>query len=96
MLLSALGIDKEQIINDYLLTNESTRADIAEAEALGRARGVDEKIIDDIAKINGVMREYAQSVLDFIDTYPTPEAFFKDKMGIDEAYLAELRNNYLE
>lgn len=96
LLLSALGIDKEQIISDYLLTNESTRADIAEAEALGRARGVDEKIIDDIAKINGVMREYAQSVLDFIDTYPTPEAFFKDKMVIDEAYLAELRNNYLE
>lgn len=96
LLLSLLGVERDEIIKDYLETNKSVETDIKEAENLGRARGYEEKIISDIAKINGVMREYAESVFQYIDTYPTPEAFFKDKMGIDKDYIAELRNNYLE
>ena len=96
LLLSALGVDREQIVQDYLKTNENAINDITEAQALGRARGVDEAVIADIYHINAVLPEYAQRVFDFIDTYPTPEDFFKAKMGIDEAYLVELRNNYLE
>ena len=96
LLLSALGVDRELIMADYLEKNKSAIKDVVEAQELGRARGVDQKIIDDIFKINGVLPEYAQHVFDYIDTYPTPEAFFKARMGIDEAYLAELRNNYLE
>lgn len=96
LFLSALEIEREQILSDYLKTNEYTRADIESAEALGRERGIDEKIIADIAKINGVMREYADAVFAFIDTFPTPEDFFKEKMGIDREYLNSLRENYLE
>ncbi len=96
LLLSLLGVEREQIINDYLETNKSVEADIRAAEELGREKGYEEKIISDIAKINGVMREYAEEVFAFIDTYPTIEDFFKDKMGLDDEYIAKLRNNYLE
>lgn len=96
LFLTALGIDREQIICDYLETNKSVEADIRATEALGREKGVSQCVIDDIAKINGVLREYADAVFSYIDTYPTPEDFFKDKMGIDKTYLAELRENYLE
>lgn len=96
LLLSLLGIEREQIIADYLETNKSVEKDIRDTEALGRERGVGQEIIDDIAKINGVMREYAESVFAFIDTYSTKEDFFKDKMGIDDDYIQALRDNYLE
>lgn len=96
LLLSLLGVEREQIINDYLETNKSVEQDIRATEELGRERGYDEKIISDIAKINGVMREYAEAVFAFIDTYPTPEDFFKDKMGLDDDYILALREAYLE
>lgn len=95
-LLTLLGVKREQILEDYLRTNESAMLDVAEAQALARERGVDEKIIEDIASVNGVHKEYADAVFAYIDTYPTPEEFFKAKMGIDEEYIRKLRNNYLE
>lgn len=96
LLLTLLGVEREQIIEDYLKTNESAKADIDAAMALGVAQGVDERIISDIFKINGVCREYAELVFAFIDTFPTETEFFKIKMGIDEDYINDMRNNYLE
>lgn len=96
LLLSLLGVKREEIIKDYLLTNESTSKEIREAQELGRQRGYEERIINDIPKVNGVMPKYAKAVLDFIDTYPTAEDFFKDKMGLDDAYICTLRKSYLE
>ena len=96
LLLTLLGIKREQIIEDYLKTNESAIIDVREAQALGIERGYDREIILDIERVNCVMKEYAEAVFAFIDTYPTPEAFFKDKMGIDDDYIKSLRDNYLE
>ena len=96
LLLTLLGIEREQIIADYLRTNDEVRADIESAEKLGRERGESEVVISEIAKINGVMREYATLVLDFIDTFPTPEDFFREKMNIDKDYISTLRKALLE
>lgn len=96
LLLTLLGVKREQIILDYLETNTSVKRDIEETLALGRERGTPMEILRDIPYLNGVCEEYAKDVFDFIDTYPTPEAFFKDKMGIDREYIEELRENYLQ
>ncbi len=96
LLLTALGVKRELIIADYLKTNESARADIEATEALAREQGIAENLIADIAILNGVLDEYARDVLAFIDTFPTPEDFFAQKMGIDKEYLTALREGYLE
>lgn len=96
LFLSALGIKREQILDDYLKTNESAIIDVREAQAIGRAQGYDEEIILDIERVNCVLPEYARAVFDFIDTYPSEMDFFKAKMGIDEDYINALRDNYLE
>ena len=96
LLLTLLGVKREQIFADYLKTNESARADIEAAQSLGRERGIAGEIIEDIAKINGVLPEYAEAVFAFIDTFPTPEDFFREKMGIDEEYISEMKSLYLE
>lgn len=97
LFLTLLGVDREQIINDYLLTNESTRNDIEKAIALGKEREIDDNILYDIPYLNGVCREYAQLVFDYIDTEcSSVNEFFKEKMGIDDDYINELKENYLE
>ena len=96
LLLTLLGVKREQIICDYLKTNESTKADIESAEKLGRERGESEAVLSDIAKINGVLEDYARGVLDFIDTFPTPEDFFKQKMHLTDSDINTIRLRLLE
>ncbi|MBE6673860.1 MAG: tyrosine-protein phosphatase [Ruminococcaceae bacterium] len=95
--LSALGVSRENIIKDYLLTNESYAAVINEARMLGRTQGVSEKILDTIEPLSGVDISYITAVLDVIDnTHGGMDSFLKNQLGLDESYLDELQKNYLE
>ena len=95
--LSALGVSRENIIKDYLLTNESYAAAINEARMLGRTQGVSEKILDTIEPLSGVDISYIAAALDVIDnTHGGMDSFFKNQLGLDESYINELRENYLE
>ncbi|MGM9665287.1 MAG: tyrosine-protein phosphatase [Eubacteriales bacterium] len=97
LLLMILGVSRVDIIKDYLITNDSMRGATEAAMALGRERGVDEEIIENIPYINGVDAHYLDRVFNFIDTeYGTLENFLEKRMGIDEKYVEEMRNNYLE
>ena len=95
--LSALGVSREDIIKDYLLTNESYAAIINEARGLGRQQGVDEKILDTREPLSGVDISYITTALDVIDnTHGGMDSFLKNQLGLDESYINELRENYLE
>ncbi len=95
--LSALGVSRDDIIKDYLLTNESYAGVISKARALGRAQGVDEKILDTIEPLSGVDISYISTALDVIDNiHGGMDSFLKNQLGLDENYINELRQNYLE
>ena len=95
--LSILGVDRQDIIKDYLLTNESYASVIKEAQELGRARGVDPAIIDTIEPLSGVDMLYISTALDVIDnTHGGIESFLKNQLGIGQSYIEALRDNYLE
>lgn len=95
--LSALGVSREDIIKDYLLTNESYAQIINEAIALGKTRGVTQEIIDTIEPLSGVDISYINTALNVIDnTHGGINTFLKNQLGLDEEYLNDLRNNYLE
>ena len=97
LLLMMLGVSREDIIKDYLKTNDSMKEATEASMALGRKRGVDEEIIENIPYINGVDASYLYRVFDFIDTeYGTFENFLEKRMEIDEKYIEEMRKNYLE
>ena len=92
-----LGVAREDIIKDYLITNDSMRLATEAAMELGRKRGVDEEIIENIPYINGVDAHYLDRVFNYIDTeYGTFENFLEKRMKIDEKYVEEMRKNYLE
>ena len=97
ILLTALGVSQEDIIKDYLLTNESYAFVINEARELGRKEGVDQEIIDTIEPLSGVDISYIMSAINAIEkTYGGLDGFFKNGLGIDERYINDLRQNYLE
>ena len=97
IILSALGVSREDIIKDYLLTNESYAAIINEARELGKAQGVSQEIIDTIEPLSGVDISYINTALDVIDnTHGGIDAFLKNRLGLDEEYINDLRENYLE
>ncbi|MBO5262487.1 MAG: tyrosine-protein phosphatase [Clostridia bacterium] len=95
--LSALGVSREDIIKDYLLTNESYAAVIKEAKQLGKEKGIEQEIIDTIEPLSGVDISYITAALDTIDSvHGGMDSFLKNQLGLDENYLNELRENYLE
>ncbi|MBQ8164086.1 MAG: tyrosine-protein phosphatase [Clostridia bacterium] len=96
LLLTLLDVPRDEILKDYLRTNESVSSDIEKTVALAKKTGTDEKIIHDIPYLNGVDKMYADIVFERIDKYPSPEEFFLKEMNIDAEYIKEFRSNYLE
>ena len=95
--LSILGVSREDIIKDYLLTNQSYARVISEAKELGIKEGVAQEIIDTIEPLSGVDISYINTALDVIDnTHGGMNAFFKNQLQLDDCYIKELRENYLE
>ena len=93
--LSILGVSRDDIIKDYLLTNESYKSVICAAQELGRTRGVDEKILATIEPLSGVDLSYIQAAFDAIDKCGGVYSFLNERLGIDENYIYDIRENYL-
>ena len=96
LILLLLGAKFEDILEDYLITNQSYQDIIDDAVNLGRERGVDEEIIEVIGAVNGVDVRYLSKAYEIIMAHGSVEAFFKNQLGIDEKYISEFRQNYLE
>lgn len=97
LILMMLGVSRDDIIKDYVKTNDSVRFLTEAAMELGRKKGIDNEIIENIPYINGVDASYLGRVFDFIDKgYGSLENFLDKRMGIDEQYIEDVRKNYLE
>ena len=97
IVLSALGVSRQDIIKDYLLTNESYAKVIAQAYELGMSRGIEKSILDTIQPLSGVDVSYIERAFKVIDeAYGGTSLFLKNALGLDEDFIEDLRNNYLE
>lgn len=96
MLLMALGVPDEVIIQEYLLTNEY-RARIINLPLDQIPDSVGENERANWAQVNSVSADALRAVLDAIDArHPTREAYFAEEFGMDAETLASLRDRYLE
>lgn len=96
LILLLLGAKYEDILKDYLITNNSYQSVIDEAVSLGKERNVDPEIIEVIGAVNGVDKRYLNKAYEIIMSYGSVEAFFQNALGIDQKYIEEFRQNYLE
>lgn len=98
LFLSALGVEREVIVQDYLLTNfytEENRRWIY--EQIREQAGEEPELADHFVILNSVHESYLRSVFETIERdHGSVERFLQTRMGLDESKLESLRNNYLE
>ncbi len=96
LVLEALGVERETIYRDYMLTNLYVWGRLRQMLEKAAQQVPDERVLTGIAVMNSAKREFLESVFAAIEAdYGTTERFFEQKMGLDRAGLEELRENYL-
>ena len=96
LLLGALGVSRETIMEDYLLTNEYRRS-IIKSVAERMPADTPPEIIERWQKANGVQEEHLRAVFEAIEErFGSTEAYLEGEFGLDATALAALRDRYLE
>ncbi|MCE4049881.1 MULTISPECIES: tyrosine-protein phosphatase [Bacillaceae] len=96
LILSALGVPKETIIEDYLITNETMREfqEIIKAELSGQLTE-EELLLFDV--MMAAKEEYLQAVFTVIeDTYGNMDIYFEKELNLTAADRVALQNLWLE
>ena len=97
LLMTVLGVDKETIIADYMLTNsflEKSRDDLYN-KAL-KITG-NEATAKDIALLRGVSRDWIDKSYETIEKYyGTVDVFLHDKIGLTDEDYRKIQDAYLE
>ncbi|RVT91083.1 tyrosine-protein phosphatase [Sphingomonas crocodyli] len=96
ILLSILGVPRETVIQDYLLSNQYFRpkAPASDDPAMAAFRNLPP---DAIKALMGVDRTYIEAAFATMDAYPGGiDGYYKEKLGLDATKIAALRAEYLE
>lgn len=88
MILCALGVDKETIFNDYLLTNQNP--------VFFGNQNMPKEIQEILADYFSAKTEYLQASFDYIDkAYGSFDNFLRDCCSLDESKLKQIKERYL-
>ena len=99
LLLYCLGVSKEDIIYDYLKTNEYTKEKAQQREDYLRnvANIKDEVVINSIKMVCGVRLNWLEAAFDEIDKIAGDlDTFIRNNLHFSDKDIKELRDNYLE
>lgn len=98
LLLSALGVSKEDCLYDYLKTNENTKGkrDYRENYLRNVAKLDNEVLLNSILMVAGVRENWFMAAYDEIQKFGGIEKYLTEQIGLTKEELVELRNNYLE
>lgn len=97
LILTMLGVSREDVIRDYLLTNDCRLTGRGEFYAYLEQAGLSPEKARQVAQVaTGVRRESIENALDAIAArYPTFEAYLQAEFGIDAQTLMLIRTRYL-
>ena len=98
LILSALGVDKETILADYMLTNEYN-ADLIAGERQSLAvRGIPEdKMNTYLMAMDRVSLETMTNALDWmVENYGSVNGYFEQELGVGETERTTLRDRFLQ
>ncbi|MDD6022471.1 MAG: tyrosine-protein phosphatase [Acutalibacteraceae bacterium] len=97
LLMTVLGVDRETIINDYLLTGHYYRATNLRLKLLIDLFVKNKRTKTYLKYLLDVKREYIEAAFDAIESgYGTVEHYLEATMGLDAEKREALRRNYLE
>ena len=92
-------MDREDIIADYLMTNEYLKDEIREFvdKAEERSGGMDEEARKGMTVLMGAHERYPLTVYEEAEKkYGSFDAFLREGLGVSDAEREELRRRYLE
>ena len=97
LFLTALGVDEETILNDFELSNEFFKDQIAYMEAAAKKKTDDEEVIETVKNLTGVSRSYMERMISYLnEEYGSVYDFIIKKLDVSEADIEKLREMYLE
>jgi protein-tyrosine phosphatase len=99
LLLSALGVSREDCLKDYLRTNEYTgkKAESREAYLRNDCHITNEKVIQSVKMLAGVRLNWISAALSEIDNrYGGMDSYVANQLKLSANDLKLLRDNYLE
>lgn len=97
LLLTALGVERERIIQDYLLTNQYLKPETESMIAAITVRMQDPKVAEIVSILNGADQSYIEAV--FAETEKqcgSTEKFLEEKLGLTSEKIDLLRRKYLQ
>lgn len=95
IILMLLGVSDDDIVQEFLLTNEY-RAAIINMSPEELPEELSEHDREHWAKLNSVEESVLRKAFEAVDArYPSREAYFQDEFGLCEAALGHLRDRYL-
>jgi protein-tyrosine phosphatase len=96
-LLMALGVPREKIMQDYLLTNGFSEATTRRMLNVLRVVSFFRTDPDDVRPLFEARQTYLQAAFDTIDArYGSDDAYLREGLGLDDATISRLRANLLE
>lgn len=95
--LLVLGVPRETVVRDYLLTNTYTEKRINKIEWLIRFESLFRTDPEEIRPLLGVKQRYIEAAFEAMESeYGSIDNFIRDGLGIDAAMREQLRSNLLE
>ncbi len=97
LLLHVLGVHRDDVITEFLRTNEAPTKHILERQSLPRMREVYAGIEDEaVENLMNVRPEYIATYFQTVDReYGSLETYLADTLGVDETRKARLRERYI-
>ena len=97
LIMSALGVDRETIIQDYLNTNVYNKSLMRDAHKKALKLTKSPKIANDFSLDPGVKREWLEHALNTITRdYGSMEHFLQKQMGLTDDRIRRLKKAYLK
>lgn len=96
LVLSALGVDRQTIVEDFMLTNEYLAEKIDRAVVSAKEETSDVDILEGVRILNGVDRSYIEATFEAIEQYGPLDSFLEEQLGLTEEKVQALRDKFLE
>ncbi|MGN0824578.1 MAG: tyrosine-protein phosphatase [Candidatus Coproplasma sp.] len=97
LVLYALGVSEDIILQDFLLTNAANKDKIAYVETELKNRDCEESVIRDALSMGGVDGDYFKAAFDEVKSvYGSVDSYIKDCLGVSDEEKEQLKNMYLE
>lgn len=97
LILYALGVDEDTIMQDFLLTNEANKDKINSIKAELMQRGCEESVVKDALSMGGVDGDYFKAAFDEVkEKYGSVKAYINNQLGVSDEEIEQLKNMYLE